>query len=121
MITVLFIRTDRLSCLNILIIIVIIIIIIIIIMINFKRYLSDLILGWFTLWKQFNFLEELQTEKERKEVQLQQLERQASIEKQQVYEDAFLEQMNYYIQHGKTEGNVCEESWIEFLFLQTLL
>lgn len=48
--------------------------------------------------------EELQSEKERKEVKLQQLERQASIEKQQVYEDAFLEQMNYYIQHGKTEG-----------------
>ena len=48
--------------------------------------------------------EELQTEKEKKEVKLQQLERQASIEKQQVYEDAFLEQMNYYIQHGKTEG-----------------
>ena len=48
--------------------------------------------------------EELQTEKEKKEVKLQQIERQASIEKQQVYEDAFLEQMNYYIQHGKTEG-----------------
>ena len=32
------------------------------------------------------------------------LARQASIEKQQVYEDAFLEQMNYYIQFGKTDG-----------------
>ena len=29
--------------------------------------------------------------------------------------------MNYYIQHGKTEGNIYEESWIEFLFLQILL
>ena len=48
--------------------------------------------------------EELQSAKERNDVKLQQLERQASIEKQQVYEDAFLEQMNYYIQHGKTEG-----------------
>lgn len=48
--------------------------------------------------------EELQLAKERNDVKLQQLERQASIEKQQVYEDAFLEQMNYYIQHGKTEG-----------------
>lgn len=48
--------------------------------------------------------EELQLAKERNDVKLQQLQRQASIEKQQVYEDAFLEQMNYYIQHGKTEG-----------------
>lgn len=48
--------------------------------------------------------EELQSARERNDVKLQQLERQASIEKQQVYEDAFLEQMNYYIQHGKTEG-----------------
>ena len=48
--------------------------------------------------------EELQLAKEKNDVKLQQLERQASIEKQQVYEDAFLEQMNYYIQHGKTEG-----------------
>ena len=52
----------------------------------------------------FLISEELQLAKERNEVKLQQLERQASIEKQQVYEDAFLEQMNYYIQHGKTEG-----------------
>ena len=50
--------------------------------------------------------EELESEKEKREVELQQLERQASIEKQQVYEDAFLEQMNYYIQHGKTEGRL---------------
>jgi len=48
--------------------------------------------------------EELQSAREKNDVKLQQLERQASIEKQQVYEDAFLEQMNYYIQHGKTEG-----------------
>lgn len=48
--------------------------------------------------------EELQLAKERNEVKIQQLERQASIEKRQVYEDAFLEQMNYYIQHGRTEG-----------------
>lgn len=48
--------------------------------------------------------EELQLAKERDEVKIQQLERQASIEKRQVYEDAFLEQMNYYIQHGRTEG-----------------
>ncbi|PFX35057.1 Dysbindin [Stylophora pistillata] len=46
---------------------------------------------------------ELQLAKERNEVKIQQLERQASIEKRQVYEDAFLEQMNYYIQHGRTE------------------
>ena len=39
-------------------------------------------------------------------MKLQHLERQASIEKQQVFEDAFIEQMNYYIQHGKTEGNI---------------
>jgi hypothetical protein len=32
------------------------------------------------------------------------LERQESIERQQVYEDAFIEQMNYYIQFGKTDG-----------------
>lgn len=50
------------------------------------------------------FSEELQLAKERNEVKIQQLERQASIEKRQVYEDAFLEQMNYYIQHGRTEG-----------------
>ena len=48
--------------------------------------------------------EELQLAKERNEIKIQQLERQASIEKRQVYEDAFLEQMNYYIQHGRTEG-----------------
>jgi len=50
--------------------------------------------------------EELQSAREKNDVKLQQLERQASIEKQQVYEDAFLEQMNYYIQHGKTEGTI---------------
>ncbi|KAJ7384903.1 Dysbindin [Desmophyllum pertusum] len=47
--------------------------------------------------------EELQSARERKAVKLLHLERQASIEKRQVYEDAFLEQMNYYIQYGKTE------------------
>lgn len=51
--------------------------------------------------------EELQLAKERNEVKIQQLERQASIEKRQVYEDAFLEQMNYYIQHGRTEEPIC--------------
>jgi len=65
------------------------------------------LLNWFLHSLKFEILsEELQSEKERKEVKLQQLERQASIEKQQVYEDAFLEQMNYYIQHGKTEGEI---------------
>jgi len=65
------------------------------------------LLNWFLHSLNFEILsEELQSEKERKEVKLQQLERQASIEKQQVYEDAFLEQMNYYIQHGKTEGEI---------------
>lgn len=43
-------------------------------------------------------------EKELKEEAKMALARQASIEKQQVYEDAFLEQMNYYIQFGKTDG-----------------
>ncbi|KAK3746391.1 hypothetical protein QZH41_018202, partial [Actinostola sp. cb2023] len=31
------------------------------------------------------------------------LQRQESVERQKVYEDAFLEQMNYYIQFGKTD------------------
>ena len=56
-------------------------------------------------------LEELQLAKERNEVKIQQLERQASIEKRQVYEDAFLEQMNYYIQHGRTEGMKKQNTW----------
>lgn len=64
---------------------------------------------WFSIFCEKEviiILEELESEKEKREVELQQLERQASIEKQQVYEDAFLEQMNYYIQHGKTEGRL---------------
>lgn len=64
---------------------------------------------WFSIFCEKEVIiisEELESEKEKREVELQQLERQASIEKQQVYEDAFLEQMNYYIQHGKTEGRL---------------
>lgn len=64
---------------------------------------------WFSIFCEKEVIiisEELESEKEKREVEIQQLERQASIEKQQVYEDAFLEQMNYYIQHGKTEGRL---------------
>ena len=62
-------------------------------------------LWWFVIMIALQIVsEELQLAKERNEVKIQQLERQASIEKRQVYEDAFLEQMNYYIQHGRTEG-----------------
>lgn len=62
-------------------------------------------LWWFVIMIALQIVsEELQLAKERDEVKIQQLERQASIEKRQVYEDAFLEQMNYYIQHGRTEG-----------------
>ena len=52
----------------------------------------------------FTSSEELEAEKELKEEQQLALVRQASLEKQQVYEDAFLEQMNYYMQFGKTDG-----------------
>lgn len=70
--------------------------------------LTPNLLLWFSIFweKEIIISEELESEKEKREVELQQLERQASIEKQQVYEDAFLEQMNYYIQHGKTEGKL---------------
>ncbi|XP_048576389.1 dysbindin [Nematostella vectensis] len=47
--------------------------------------------------------EDLEIEHELKNQKKEFLERQESVEKQKVYEDAFIEQMNYYIQFGHTE------------------
>ena len=45
------------------------------------------------------------------------LERQESIEKQQVYEDAFLEQMENYIRYGELERMFCKHIFLSaFLY-----
>ena len=47
--------------------------------------------------------EEFKTKKAIEDAQTKRLERQASAERQKVYEDVFLEEMQHYIQYGATE------------------
>ncbi|XP_031558051.1 dysbindin-like [Actinia tenebrosa] len=54
--------------------------------------------------------EDLQLQHQINSQKKEKLERQESIERQKVYEDAFIEQMNYYIQFGKTDEHVSHSS-----------
>lgn len=52
------------------------------------------------------FAEDFEQEKEQKQEKQECLERQASVEKQHVYNDAFIQQMKYYEQFGETESTI---------------
>ena len=54
--------------------------------------------------KVFFFAEEFKAKKSIEDEQTKKLERQASAERQKVYEDVFLEEMQHYIQYGATES-----------------
>ena len=50
------------------------------------------------------------------DAQTKRLERQASAERQKVYEDVFLEEMQHYIQYGATESKnwkLCETYFVD--------
>ena len=49
-------------------------------------------------------VEEFKAKKAIEDAQTKRLERQASAERQKVYEDVFLEEMQHYIQYGATES-----------------
>ena len=49
-------------------------------------------------------VEEFKAKKSIENEQTRRLERQASAERQKVYEDVFLEEMQHYIQYGATES-----------------
>lgn len=49
-------------------------------------------------------VEEFKAKKSIEDEQTRSLERQASAERQKVYEDVFLEEMQHYIQYGATES-----------------
>ena len=52
----------------------------------------------------FCTLEKFKAKKSIEDEQTKRLERQASAERQKVYEDVFLEEMQHYIQYGATES-----------------
>lgn len=49
--------------------------------------------------------EQYKEKKSKDDEQTRQIEKQASLERQKVYEDVFLQEMQHYIQYGATESN----------------
>lgn len=62
---------------------------------------------WVRGWEQQGLIlcsEEFKVQKSKDDEHTKKLERQASAERQKVYEDVFLEEMQHYIQYGATES-----------------